>query len=603
MTGARGLRILAILTILMTLALPRSGAARTADGNAVPAASREPRQPALPASRDGDLHLRYDGETLLLRVLDTADGECYVDLTDAGLRRFFTLHGMNIRWSDGPPRIATVYANGHYLHWAVSARQGLVDGKDAHWAVPVLVQRADATAVSLRALAQLLDFRLRPESATEGDYRFVPRIEKIYLSTSADREVRLSATGPIDGARVEARGQTTVVTLPHVEWGFESRTFDFGDVAVRCGGSGTAEDPATIAVSVPVQWKTECSGQMLSNQMTVRVVPGFAVTAVATPTTLTAPRVVKGMGDAFIVLDADSPIRKIWRYDAEQRQLTIDVPNAVLGQTAALDTETAHIDTEDLHTSTFPFARIRVQLKEGSGFEVMAGEATRVGLRLAPLAVLPVTATSGGDLEPVASGQGLIVIDPGHGGGDPGAINRTLGLREKDVTLDISLRLKAALQRRGFRVVMTREEDRDVSWAHSPDAVELEARVNVANARNADLFVSVHCNASVSSAHTGTTLHWFKPSDLPLAKALEGALESGTGITDKGLIRNRFFVLRRTTMPAVLVETAYISNYAEACRLADATIRQRIAENLAEALASRYAAVRPPGTDVSTRRP
>lgn len=559
-------------------------------------------QPALSPSRQGNLTVRYGDEDLTLKVLESANGDCYVDLADPGLSRFFTLHGLSLRFTDGKPRTATMYAHNHYVHWAVDARRGLVDGKEAIWPLPVVVTRQETVAVSLRALAQLLDFRLRPRGDESGMYGFVARIEKMYLDSAADREVRLRATGPLDGANIETTGQTTTLTIPHAEWGFDTRDLTFGDVTVHCAGSGADDDPVTVTVTVPVQWKTESSGQILSSQMAVRVVPDFSAASNQIASPLGQPRLLRSVGDESVLIEATDAVQKLWRYDAEQHLLTVDVPNATIGsQSIAGGAFVTDIETEDLHTATFPFARIRVRLKDGYGFEVSKGEENRVTVRVAPMALLPVTTSCGGDLSPSASGSGLIVIDPGHGGGDPGAVSRHFGLREKDVTLDISLRLKASLEVRGFRVVMTRENDRDVSWAFSPDAVELGARTAVANTRNADLFVSIHCNSSTSSAHHGTELHWFKPADLTLAKALEGALENATGFTDKGIIRNRFFVLRHTTMPAVLVETAYLSNYTDAARLGDPAVRQRIADGLAEALAVRFTAARRQG--ISTRRP
>ena len=566
------------------------------------ATSTQPSQGPLQPSANGHLPLEYAGQRFELVVIDAADGECYVSLDDPGLNQFMTLQGLTIRWTDESPRKATIYGNGRYIHWALGSRQGLVDGQETRWHLPILVVRDAVNAISLRALAELLSFRLRALDNGSG-YRFVARLGKVDLSSVADREVHLKASGPLDSTRVETTGRTTVISMTDVEWGLDKRTFDFGDISVCASGTGTTSDPLTVSVTVPEQWKTECSGRILPNQMSVRVVPAFTAPANQAPVTLTNIRHFKGVGDLYVMLDASAPVRKVWRFDAEHRLLTIDVPNAAVGASSVrLDSQIASVETEDLRTSTFPFARIRVTLRDGTGFEI-GGDETRLAVRVAPVALLPLTATCGGDLTEVPTGQGLIVIDPGHGGSDPGAINRSLQLQEKDVTLDISLRLKAALERRGFRVAMTRDDDRDVSYAHSPDGVELGARVAVANSRNADLFVSIHCNSAPTSARTGTSYHWFKTADLILAHALEGSLQNGTGFSNHGLIRNRFYVLRHTTMPAVLVETAFISNAAEAQKLADPTVRQKIADNLADALALKFPASRGRGDGVSTRRP
>lgn len=180
-----------------------------------------------------------------------------------------------------------------------------------------------------------------------------------------------------------------------------------------------------------------------------------------------------------------------------------------------------------------------------------------------------------------ARNGGIIVIDPGHGGGDPGCRNRGLGVYEKDVTLDVALRLRDLLEAEGWTVVLTRETDRDVSWLGSPDGVELRSRCDVANSIGADYFMSLHCNASVSSRPNGTSIHWCKNEDSEFAEAMGDALGS-VGFYQFGPVYDRFYVLRNTDMPAVLVEMAFLTNYSDGSKLADPQYRQEIAEALAE---------------------
>jgi len=139
--------------------------------------------------------------------------------------------------------------------------------------------------------------------------------------------------------------------------------------------------------------------------------------------------------------------------------------------------------------------------------------------------------------------------------------------------------------------VMTRDDDRDVSWAGSSAREELGARVQIANDLAADVFVSVHCNASVNSAVKGTSLHTFKGSDSLLAEELHPTLVAAAGRPDRGIQKDRFYVLAHSRMPAVLVETAFLSNSEEARLLGTPEYRQQLAEALADGLgryASRY---------------
>lgn len=177
-----------------------------------------------------------------------------------------------------------------------------------------------------------------------------------------------------------------------------------------------------------------------------------------------------------------------------------------------------------------------------------------------------------------------ICLDPGHGGADSGACNRVINLAEEDVTLDVSMRLTELLRRSGWKVVLTRETDRDVSYAGSSDSEELWARAKASNDCGADVFVSLHCNAAANTAAEGTSIHVYKQGDMVLGKTMIGPLISSTGRRNRGVQEDRFYVLAHTKMPAVLVEMAFITNREEGRLLADPTYRQRIAEGLAEGL-------------------
>lgn len=183
-----------------------------------------------------------------------------------------------------------------------------------------------------------------------------------------------------------------------------------------------------------------------------------------------------------------------------------------------------------------------------------------------------------------STGGRTICIDAGHGGSDPGALNRAVGVNEKTVTLDISLRLAGYLKAQGWNVIMTRSSDRDVSWAGSSAKQELGARANMANDHGADLFVSIHANASVKPSIQGSSIHWYKSADYRLAQLIESNVMDGTGRQNRGLIKNRFYVLAHTTMPAVLIETAFLTNSTEGQLLADPNYRDRIARGIASGL-------------------
>jgi N-acetylmuramoyl-L-alanine amidase len=223
-------------------------------------------------------------------------------------------------------------------------------------------------------------------------------------------------------------------------------------------------------------------------------------------------------------------------------------------------------------------------------------------------------------LAPPAAKRIRIVIDAGHGGKDPGARGYN-GAQEKDGALDISRRLAAKLEDRlDFDVLMTRQSDKFVS---------LEHRKDMANRANADLFVSVHLNASKNSGLNGIETYYLKDSndratkrlatmengaeafisedvsrDADLPQILSSMIQSGkepasiraaehiqdslighlkprySSVSNLGVKQGPFLVLDGTFMPSVLVEAGFISHSLEGKRLSSSTYRDAIAEGL-----------------------
>jgi len=178
----------------------------------------------------------------------------------------------------------------------------------------------------------------------------------------------------------------------------------------------------------------------------------------------------------------------------------------------------------------------------------------------------------------------LVVIDPGHGGNDPGASNSAYGLIESNLTLTISLKLRDALRRLGWRVVMTRDADYEVGDPKGDDHQELQARCDVANAAGARVFVSVHINASVAHSLNGTTTYYWRPADKTFAQAVQDAVVLADGINNAGVKRNNFYVIKNTTMPAVLVETAFLSNTHDAELLTRSEFLDKLAQGIANGI-------------------
>lgn len=179
----------------------------------------------------------------------------------------------------------------------------------------------------------------------------------------------------------------------------------------------------------------------------------------------------------------------------------------------------------------------------------------------------------------------VITLDPGHGGSDPGAIGAD-GTREKDVTLDIAKKLEALLKKEGAKVYMTRTTDKDVCGPYAKDADELQARVNVAEKYNSDLFISLHINSSVNKKIGGFSSYYYPKTkyDLKIAKAIQNQLTSNFGVDDLGVREANFYVVKRCSMPATLLELCFISNPKEEKLMNSNWFKNKTAKMIAEGI-------------------
>lgn len=214
-------------------------------------------------------------------------------------------------------------------------------------------------------------------------------------------------------------------------------------------------------------------------------------------------------------------------------------------------------------------------------------------------------------LGPLLARPRIIVIDPGHGGADDGAENKPLRLKEKVLTLDVAQRLKKLLEARDYTVILTRNDDRQLG----PDKLtDFLARDDIANRAKADLFVSIHFNSLYPDTKTsGTEVYTFtragqrsdpswglmekddtetKPSEVNrfdpwsslLALCMHREVMATLKTFDRGQKTKHLGVLRGLKCPAVLVESVFLSNEAEARRAATPAYLQQIAWALAEGI-------------------
>lgn len=189
---------------------------------------------------------------------------------------------------------------------------------------------------------------------------------------------------------------------------------------------------------------------------------------------------------------------------------------------------------------------------------------------------------------PGLSGK-IIALDPGHGGSDSGAVG-TAGTQEKNVTFAISQEVRRLLEQSNAKVVMTRTGDYDVYGPNATAAQELQARVDVASKAKANLFVSIHIDSFTSPQANGTSTYYFPKTtgDLRLARFIQEGMVDQMDLMDRGRSPARFYVLRRSEMPAALAEVAFISNPNEERLLNDAKFINKAALGIYNGIAKYF---------------
>ena len=171
----------------------------------------------------------------------------------------------------------------------------------------------------------------------------------------------------------------------------------------------------------------------------------------------------------------------------------------------------------------------------------------------------------------------VVVIDAGHGGVDRGGIPGQR-VAEKTMTLDVAHRLKSVLTAYGYRVVMTRDSD---------VFVPLGTRVAIANSYRNAIFVCIHFNAARRRSASGIETYFYSSQSLPLASAIHYYVAGGAPSSNRGVRRRGFYVLRKTTVPSVLVECGFLTNATEANYAQSADYRQKLAEEIGRGVRER----------------
>lgn len=472
------------------------------------------------------------------------------------------------------------FAPGRESYWSVGSSLVKVNGQE-QTAPGQIVISSGKQLIEPKALFYAL--AIKGEETAQG-YSLYPTITELTADSSQSFLLR-SATKL--KPKTTRDSNSLVLSIQGFGWDGPSKIV-LNKTEFTFSGGKKLNDPLEIRVHPEPFTKAKVAGTTLLNETKISLQPDFPGVERAKDVALSSLKASASDDLKLLTFEFDGPTTMHYINDTENGLLKILIPRASYLKPTFKSSDWPGLAISQYETDSYPVLQLEIPTaRDGMEFAVNQDLPTTLILKRGPTdKVSALMAYDSIQTPGYSIASGTIVIDPGHGGSDPGCRNGALGVREADITLAISLKLAEVLRAQGWNVILTRESDRDVTYAGSPDMDELCARADVANNIKADLFVSIHCNASVNTSATGSSIHWWKVEDYQLAQSLEHVLGSTIGFGDKGLIRDRFVVLRHTKMPAVLVETAFLSNYREGSMLSDPNFQSNIAQQLAGGLAS-----------------
>lgn len=303
----------------------------------------------------------------------------------------------------------------------------------------------------------------------------------------------------------------------------------------------------------------------------------------------TIPTTIDGLsfnGYGQLVIQANQPITYRGRLDPTTNTYSFSIPAAQISQRLRRPVLGANSPIEQIRLNQVNDAVV-ISIKTISGWQIQETARTSpqtIALQLTSIRqVAPVSESQRSQPQLQSqlqtnsnnSGRQLVMIDPGHGGPDVGATRN--GLYEKDITMAISRQLGGILQRMGYSVMYTRTSDIDL---------DLEPRVKMADNAGASAFVSIHVNSLDASSSQVNGVETYHAPNASLGKSLAESVHqqiiADTGANDRGVRSARFYVVTKTSMPAVLVETGFITNPAESVKLVNAAYQERMAAAIAK---------------------
>ncbi len=288
-----------------------------------------------------------------------------------------------------------------------------------------------------------------------------------------------------------------------------------------------------------------------------------------------------------LVITANQPVNYQSNFDPTSGTYSLKVANAKISPNLQRPSLAANSPIERIRLSQFSNS-VEIGIKTIAGWQVRESQRMtnqQIQLQVSLNSVSPNNQTPLPSSNPVTQNpqntgdrrRGVIFVDAGHGGRDPGAVGN--GIQEKDVVLSMSLKLGQALQSMGYTVYYARTNDVEI---------DLEPRVALAQRVNADVFVSIHANSldSRNSSVNGVETFHARNSTVgrELASYVQSQIISATGANNRGVKAAGFYVIAKTSMPAILVETGFVTSPTEASNLSNPNYQKQMADAIARGI-------------------
>ncbi|HXO18251.1 MAG TPA: N-acetylmuramoyl-L-alanine amidase [Candidatus Dormibacteraeota bacterium] len=592
---------------------------------------------AATALADAPLRATYQGQTILFTHVASTSGAVAIGVDDAGFQALLHDTGALLTWKPGERYVLITTATPVVVTFALGDRRYDI-GPIALQASFAPYQRGNEAYLPLNEVLRALDLAMRQDGRAT---LLQPQLSSLDVRQNNGDVMLLAHGGAALRPRIVQQSPAAITyTFDGVGTALSgTRQVGAGGVrSVIIANSGTARNPTTLVTvqlapgaivaaprnyderDVTLAFSANASQSVAAGSPTPEPEPPSANGPAATgPATVTGVTVTPAGDGVTVAVAVTGDAAYEWhRLREPDNRFWIDFKNAQL--TGAPIDETAPTPLVSLRARQVDPTTVRVALSldgqktialapSGTGLQISVGaedvadqprsgtgslgSVVSSGEQTAAL-VTPAPQDESGDGSADASGwkfgprskyvptnPRLIVIDPGHGGSDRGTIHG--GVAEADLTLDMAKRLRDLLVARGWQVKLTHDTDVDVYAPNDEAHQELQARVDVANKAGARLFVSIHVNAFINSGPYGTTTYISKPDDVAFARIVETHLASD-GTKDDGIVKSHLYVTLHTRMPAVLVETAFLSNPSDYALLTSSAWRQKVVQEMADGI-------------------